>query len=121
MSFFLFTTFTSEIKICYKTSSFICISGVRIHILKLNKTFYECKKGMPSFYLFTTFTSEVKQMLHMYKYVLKHPFRQDIFKQTYRNVVFREYIFKSYYIFSFIYCNAYASLNPAITLRPKHT
>ena len=25
---------------------------------------------------------------HMYKYVLKHPLRQDIFKQTYRNVVF---------------------------------
>ena len=31
-------------------------------------------------------------MWHMYKYVLKHPFRQDIFKQTYRNVVFRDYI-----------------------------
>ena len=31
-------------------------------------------------------------MLHMYKYVLKHPFRQDIFKQTYQNVVFRDYI-----------------------------
>ena len=41
---------------------------------------------------FMTFTSEVKQMWHMYKYVLKHPFRQDIFKQTYRNVVFRDYI-----------------------------
>ena len=25
-------------------------------------------------------------------YVSKHPFRQDIFKQTYRNVVFRDYI-----------------------------
>ena len=31
-------------------------------------------------------------MWHMYKYVLKHPFRQDIFKQTYRNVVFRDNI-----------------------------
>ena len=60
---------------------------------------------MPSFYLFTTFTSEVKQMWHMYKYVLKHPFRQDIFKQTYRNVVFRDYI-----DFSCINCT-YASLN----------
>ena len=47
---------------------------------------------MQSFYIFTVFTSEVKQMWHMYKYVLKHPFRQDIFKQTYRNVVFRDYI-----------------------------
>ena len=47
---------------------------------------------MPSFYLFTTDTSEVKQMWYMYKYVLKQPFRQDIFKQTYRNVVFRYYI-----------------------------
>ena len=28
----------------------------------------------------------------MYKYVLKHPFRQDIFKQTYRNVVFSDNI-----------------------------
>ena len=47
---------------------------------------------MPSFYLITTFTSEVKQMWLMYKYVLKHPFIQDIFKQTYRNVVFRDHI-----------------------------
>ena len=31
-------------------------------------------------------------MWHIYKYVLKHPFRQDIFKQTYRNVMFRDYI-----------------------------
>jgi len=31
-------------------------------------------------------------MYHVYKYVLKHPFRQDISKQTYRNVVFRDYI-----------------------------
>ena len=32
-------------------------------------------------------------MWHMYKYVLKHPsIRQYIFKQTYRNVVFRDYI-----------------------------
>ena len=47
---------------------------------------------MPSFYLFMTFNSEVKQMWHMYKYVLKHTFRQDIFKQTYQNVVLRDYI-----------------------------
>ena len=60
---------------------------------------------MPSFYLFTTFTSEVKQMWHMYKYVLKHPFRQDTLKQTYRNVVFRDYI-----LTIFIYCT-YASLS----------
>ena len=31
-------------------------------------------------------------MWHKYKLVLKHPFRQNIFKQTYRNVVFRDYI-----------------------------
>ena len=31
-------------------------------------------------------------MWHLYKYVLKRPFRQDIFKQTYRNVVFGDYI-----------------------------
>ena len=34
----------------------------------------------------------LKQMWHEYKYVLKHPFRQDIFKQEYRNVVFRDFI-----------------------------
>ena len=44
---------------------------------------------MPSSYYFTNFTSEVKLLLDMYKYTLKHPFRQNIFKQTYRNVVFR--------------------------------
>ena len=27
-------------------------------------------------------------MWHIYEYVLKHHFRQDIFIQTYRNVVF---------------------------------
>ena len=47
---------------------------------------------------FTTFISEVKLMWHMYKYVLKHPFRQDIFKHTYRNVVFRNYILTFAYI-----------------------
>ena len=31
-------------------------------------------------------------MWHMYKYVLKHPFRQDIFKQSYRKVVFKDNI-----------------------------
>ena len=43
---------------------------------------------------FHDFPSEVKQMWHMYKFVLKFTFRQDtsIFKQTYRNVVFRDYI-----------------------------
>ena len=30
-------------------------------------------------------------MLHLYEYIL-HPFRKDIFKQTYRNVMFRDYI-----------------------------
>ena len=53
---------------------------------------YELIYSMPSFYLLTTFTSEVKQMRHMYKYVLKHLFRRDKYKQTYRNVVFRDYI-----------------------------
>ena len=46
---------------------------------------------MLSFYLFTIFISEVKQMWRMYKYVLKHPFKQDIYK-TYRNGVCRDYI-----------------------------
>ena len=32
-------------------------------------------------------------MWHMYEYFFKHPFRQDIFKQTYRNVMFRDYLF----------------------------
>ena len=30
--------------------------------------------------------------VYMFKYVLKHPFRQDVLKQTYRNVVFRDNI-----------------------------
>ena len=32
-------------------------------------------------------------MWHMYKYVLKHPFEHTL-KQTYRNVVFRDHIYK---------------------------
>ena len=60
--------------------------------------------GMQSFYYFTTFT---KQMWHMYRYVLKNPFRKDIFKQTYQNVVFREYFLT---LASCIYCT-YASLD----------
>ena len=64
-------------------------------------------QGATSFYLFTTFTSEVKQMWHMYKCVLKHPFRQDIFKLTYRNVMFRDYILTFAIC---IYC-LYSSLN----------
>ena len=60
-----------------------------------------------SFYFFTTFTSEVKLLWHMYKYFLKHPFRQNIFKQRYRNVVFRYHIFTlALYTYS-----TYASLN----------
>ena len=39
-------------------------------------------------------------------YVSKHPFRQDIFKQTYRNVVFK----RLYLDFSVIWCT-YATLN----------
>ena len=31
-------------------------------------------------------------MWRMYKFVLKHPLRKDIFKHTYRNVMFRDYI-----------------------------
>ena len=31
-------------------------------------------------------------MWHMYKYVLKHTFRHNIFKQTYQNDVFKDYI-----------------------------
>ena len=38
-----------------------------------------------------------QQMWHMY-FVLKHPFRQDIFKQTYQNVMFRDYILTLYTI-----------------------
>ena len=34
-------------------------------------------------YVCMTLTSEIKQMWHIYKYVLKYPFRQ----QTHRNVV----------------------------------
>ena len=55
---------------------------------------------MPPFYLFTTLTSEVKQMWHIYKYVLKHIFRQDIFKQTYRNDLFRDNILTFAFILS---------------------
>ena len=63
---------------------------------------------MPSFYLFKTFTLEVKQMWHMYKYVLKHAFRQRYIYATYRNVVFRDHILTlSFYT---VQCT-YASLN----------
>ena len=54
-------------------------------------------------------------MWHMYKHFLKRPFKQDIFKQTYRNVVFRDYVltltlYKIHYTIT--YCT-YASLNTA--------
>ena len=35
-------------------------------------------------------------MWHMYKYVLKHAFRQRYIQTTYRNVVFRDYILTLY-------------------------
>ena len=63
---------------------------------------------MPSFYSFTTFTSEVKLLWHMYKYALKHPFRQDIFKQMYRNVIFRYHILT---LALYTLQSTYASLN----------
>ena len=43
----------------------------------------------------------------MYKYVLKYPFRQDIFKQTYQNVVFKRLYILTLYT---VQCT-YASLN----------
>ena len=43
--------------------------------MKIWYTVYKAKVRIQS--LFTTFTSEVKHMCHMYRYVLKHPFRQD--------------------------------------------
>ena len=45
-----------------------------------------------------------KELIKLYR---KHPFRQDIFKQTYQNVVFRDYILT---LALYIYCT-YASLN----------
>ena len=45
-------------------------------------------------------------MWHMYKYVLKHPYEQDIFKQTYRNVVFRDYILTLYTLYT-VQCTMY--------------
>ena len=48
------------------------------HNLKLNQTLHDYL-GYAFILSFTT--SEVKQMWHMYKYVLKHPLTQDIFKQ----------------------------------------
>ena len=50
------------------------------HPLNVNKTLQDVF-DMPSFYLFTTFTSDINQMWNMYKYVLKHPLRQVLFKQ----------------------------------------
>ena len=45
-------------------------------------------------------------MWHMYIYVLKHPLRQDLFMQTYRNVVLK----RLYLDFSVIWCT-YATLD----------
>ena len=71
---------------------------------------------MPSFYLFMTFTSEVKQMWHMYKYVLKHPFREDRFKQKNQNVVFRDYILTlaSYTVHSRVYSQEASNLKSCL-------
>ena len=46
-------------------------------------------------------------MWHMYKYILKHPFRHDIFNHTYQNVVFRDYSLA----FALYAVCTYASLN----------
>ena len=55
------------------------------------KTLYECRHFTFSrldFHL----RGQTNVAWHMYNYVLKHPFRQHISKQTYRNAVFRDYI-----------------------------
>ena len=60
-------------------------------------------KGIPSFLP----KLSNKCGMYVYKFVLKHPLRQDIFKQKYRNVVLRDHILTLY---SFRYCTC-ASLN----------
>ena len=47
---------------------------------------------MPSFKLFKPFTSEVEQIRDIYVYVPRSVTSQDIFKQTFRNFVLRNYI-----------------------------
>ena len=106
--------FLCQTKVAYKKFA------IKHHILSVSPDpYFETEQnflymliwGMPSFYLYRTFTSEAKQMWHMYTYVLKHPIRHiyDIFhvKQTYRNVVFRDYILTSAL---YTYCT-HASLN----------
>ena len=73
-------------------SMYVTLSS--FHTLNLIKLFMNIILGYAVIlpYHFMTFTSEVKQMWHMYKYVLKHPLREDRFKQKNQNVVFRDYI-----------------------------
>ena len=53
---------------------------------------------MPSFYLFMTFSSEVKQMWHKYKYVLKHPFKQDMYNCIFKQQTEMSYLFRDYFL-----------------------
>ena len=90
-------------KICCKTSSCICISG---------SIFWNLTKHCMNFnidyaVILLFYDFHLKLLWHMYKYALKHPFRQNIFKQTYWNVVFRYYILTlALYVYP-----TYASLN----------
>ena len=98
-------TNVAYIKMCYKTSTFICISGTIFW--NLTKLCINVNIEYAVILLFYDFPlrAEVKLMLHMYKYFLKHLFRQNRFKQTNRNVVFRDYILT----LAWLYCT-YASL-----------
>ena len=95
---FHLSTKVAYIKICYKTSSCNCISG---------SIFWNLTKLCMNVNMFLRLSPQRSNKCGIcIIYVLKHPFRQDIFKQTYRNVLFRVYILT----LAFIYCT-YASLN----------
>ena len=83
-------TKVAYIKICYETSSFICIS--RSIFWNLTKLCMNVDIGCAVILPFHDFHLRGQINIAMYKYVLKHPFRKDIFKQTYPNVVLRDYI-----------------------------
>ena len=85
-------TKVAYLKICHKTSSFICISGSMFW--NLTKPCKNVNIGYAVILPFHAFHTRGKINVAYVWICFKYPF-QDIFKHTYRNIVFRDYILTS--------------------------
>ena len=90
-SYFLFTTFTSVayLEIFFKHH----LSSVsQDPFFKTYKTLHECLFRVCRNFTFSRLSPQMSNKCGICIYIFKNPFRQDIFEQTYQNVVFRDYI-----------------------------